>query len=235
VGITIRDTDGDNAAEVTIGAANAYILKEQTLTLETGVQLVIDSANSLWLAGDAGTEGGAQLKGPGKVVVAGTTITGGSRGWRVFGADSIGIAYVGATEASIANVGAATFRAQGAGATITQADTTKLSIGAGTAIELGGTPTTAGGVIVLEANAAELAFTATSKLLLGAGTGGTAAAGVATITIGGKSITNTSLTITDYQQVGGVLVQIGGTNAGSITATSAGDVTLASNSAFTGI
>jgi hypothetical protein len=246
-GITIRDTPvgttpTDYAAELTVGAPNAYILKEQILTLETGVELKVDDANLLWFAGDAGTSGGAQLKGTGKIVAGGTSISGGSKGWRVFGGDSIGIRYTSATASSIENsgTGATVFRAQGAGAVITQATGTTLTIGLNTAIELGGTPTTAWGIIVLTSGGAKLDFPGTSsKLVLGAGTGGTAAAGLVTLTIGGEAFTNAGLQTGDYLQTGGqtgtggVLVQIGGTTAGSIT-TTAGDITLASNSAFVG-
>ncbi|MFP3091039.1 hypothetical protein LQZ21_12015 [Treponema sp. TIM-1] len=235
-GLVIRDTDG-NGAEVTIGAPNAYILKEQTLTLEAGVELLVDSAaNRLWLAGDAATSGGATLKGPGKLIAGTTEISGGSRGWQVFGGDTIGISYTGATAATIANsgTGATTFTALGAGATITQAASGTLTIGPNTTIELGGSSSTAWGVIVLKDSGGALEFNAaTSKLLLGAGSGGAAASGLTTLKIGGKDVTNTSLVAADYQQADGVLVQIGGTTAGSIAA-NAGDITIASNAAFVG-
>jgi hypothetical protein len=243
-GITIRDgpigtTPADHVANITTGL-NAFILKEETLTLETGVTLTIGDNNfPLAFAGDAGTSGGAQLKGTGTVSVAGIKISGGSRGWRVFGGDTIAIVYDGTTAATIKNrgTGATEFTAGGAGAAITVPASTTLNIGANTTLELAGTSTTAGGVIVLTGDAstgAALAFGATtSKLLLGDGTGGTAAAGVATITIGGEAVTSTGLAVGDYLQKGGVLVQIGGTTAGSIQA-GTDDVTLASNSAFTG-
>jgi hypothetical protein len=243
-GMIIRDTDATPGAVVSIGAVNAYILKEQTLTLETGVQLKVgDSTKPLWFAGDAGTSGGAQLKGPGEIVAGKTTISGGSRGWQVFGGDTIGIWSPSATTATIANsgTGATVFRAMGAGATITQDDGGSLTIAGNTAIELQGSPTSAWGVIVLKADDGQLAFAATSsKLVLGAGTGGAAPTGITTLEIGGKAVDNSSLVPADFLQTGGpggtggVLVQIGGTTAGSIAATSAGDITLASNSAFVG-
>jgi hypothetical protein len=261
-GLTIRDTGATPGAVVTIGGPGAFILKEQALTLETGVQLQIDTAAGgliLGLAGDAGTNGGAVLKGAGSVVVIDganviTTITGGP-GWRVHGSDIINIGKTGTTDAYIGNsaTGQTSLRALGAGASIVQAAGTKLNIRPNTVVELGGSATTAGGTITLEAagsGGGELAFeAATSKLTLGTGTGGTPATNIATISIGGKAVTPTgSWSGADLSIVGtnatsesrGVLVQIGGTAGTGISLTPAGttpvtdDVTLASNAAFLG-
>jgi hypothetical protein len=263
-GFTFRDIGGAAAgAVITVGGRNAYILKEQTLTLEAGVQLRISIAGSspspaaagsmIGFAGDAGTTGGAQLKGPGSIVVVDTsgpivpitTITGGASGWRVHGSDMILIGKVSNTEAEIANsAGSQTsLRALGADATITQAAGKTLTIAAGTVVELGGTATTAGGSITLK-DTGILSFTdQTSKISLGAGTGGTAPTFVGTtLQIGGADVTaGGSFDPADFLVVGtndaanakstGILVQLGGAHGGTLTA-SGDDVTITSNAAY---
>jgi hypothetical protein len=132
------------------------------------------------------------------------------------------------------------------GASITVAAGKELAIGDKTSVELGGIPTSAYGSIVLTAassDGAKLSFAGTgatgSKLLLGAGTGGTAL----TITskdifIGSAKIANTGLAGPDYLALAsGHLVQLGGTTQGSIAATNTSgasnaplNVTLASTS-----
>jgi hypothetical protein len=132
------------------------------------------------------------------------------------------------------------------GAIITQKENTELAIGDKTSVELGGIPTSAYGSIVLTAassNGAKLSFVGTgatgSKLLLGAGTGGTAL----TITskdifIGSAKIASTGLAGADYLALAsGHLVQLGGTTQGSIEANNTSgtsnaplNVTLASTS-----
>jgi hypothetical protein len=245
VGITIRDSANPYPVAVTVKAPGAYILKEQTLRLDTNVTLLLGNGQAIWFAGDTSTTGGAKLTGPGEVVAGSTTISGGSRGsWQVFGSstETIGILQDSADTASITNllgVGTPSFEAVGAGAYIKQAAGSgkKLTVGAATVVDLNGTSTTAGGIIELEGGSTggqlELAA-ATSKLLLGAGTGGGNAAGTSPLTIGGKSVTSGgSFAVADFQKTaGGVLVQIGGANGGTLTA-GTDNVTIASNAAFT--
>ena len=263
-GLTIRDRNGGGAG-VTIGTGSAFVLKEQTLTLETGVTLTIDTVDTgLWLAGDAGTNGGALLKGPGSIVVLDGSdeiarITGGSSGWRVHGSDTIGIGRTSAggfTTIRNSATGQTSLRALGPGADITVAAGKTLRIDTNTVVELGGSATSAWGSITLMAatsgnSGGVLSLVATtSKLLLGAGTGGTPATNITTITIGGKAVTNAGLASGDLSIIGtndttantskGVLVQIGGTTAGTLTASgtttssSNADVRIASNAAFSG-
>jgi hypothetical protein len=246
-GITIRDAKDSAPAVVTVAGPGAYILKEQTLYLDTNVELKVDTSQAIWLVGDA-TTGGAQLRGPGKVTAGNTTIIGGTNGWRVFGSESIGIRHVGAVTAEIVNDGTGTttsFRALGPSAVITQAigSGNALTIATNTLVELGGTATSPGGSIVLKSGTdpAQLAFggTTTSKLLLGAGTGGTATGALVTLTIGGKSITNAGLASGDFIVLNDKLVILGGLTTGGITASTsaspANDVTIVSNAVFTNL
>jgi hypothetical protein len=246
-GITIRDTGKTTGATVTNGSAFAFILKEQTLFLDAGVELVINAdagTTGIWFAGAA--DGGAKLMGPGALVIKDsnvtprtlTTISGGSRGWQAVGTDSIAINRLVGNKTNIGTsspISTATWKALGSGAVITQmaGASNELNIQAGVTVDLGGT-TSAGGVIVLKGGANDrgsLALTATSKILLGAGTG-TVPTAWTTPTIGGATIT-TTLALGDYlATASGVLVQIGGSTVGTITADSAADVTIASNSAF---
>jgi hypothetical protein len=132
--------------------------------------------------------------------------------------------------------------AGGTDPTITQgaASGSKLSIAANTTINLGGTTAAAGGTIILVAaqNPPVLDLTISSKILLGAGQGGSNIGGVTTVTIGDKAVTSADFVAADYKVVGSGtlnLVQLGGTTAGTITAdTSGGDVPIASNSVVIG-
>jgi hypothetical protein len=242
-GIKIRDTNGGSAA-VFVKDAGAFILKEQTLYLDTNVELQL-SGNAIWFAGDAA--GGAQLKGPGKVTMANgnTTITGGSNGWRVFGPDNVGIFDLGATTViqTLASGNTTSFRAQGPSAVITQAagdGSNSLTIAANTIVDLVGTATSPGGSIVLQSGTdpGKLTFTAnTSKLLLGPGAGGAATGALVNLAIGGKAIVNASLVSADFVVLAGKLVVLGGTTASNITASTGAspdnDVAIVSNAVFT--
>jgi hypothetical protein len=211
-GITIRDTYTDNpplTAEVTVSAPSAIILKEQTLYLDTNVELKIGDNQAILFMGDAA--GGARLRGPGKVVAGKTEITGGTSGWQVIGTESISIRQIGAVTAgtaSITNAGTGTttsFKALGSSAVITQKAGTannSLTITANTIVDLDGSANNPGGSIVLKADVdpdtdhGTLTFEAsstTAKIQLGGGTGGTALTTALTsdVAIGGKKITTT--------------------------------------------
>jgi hypothetical protein len=165
----------DYAAAVSIGAPNAMVLKNQTLTLERGVTLAVSAPFSfLWLAGD--TTGGATLLGDGKVVInSETEITGGRDGWQAYGGTgSIGLGR-GGTAGNVSTIWATTtgtsIRALGPGATITQlaVASNALVIEANTLIELGGNDRAVGGEIILK-NSAAGNKTNNAKLTLAAGT-----------------------------------------------------------------
>jgi hypothetical protein len=235
-GITIRDGDGGGDAKVFVGGPSglpptAYILKEQTLYLDAGVELVIKAdygtGATIWFAGAA--EGGAKLMGPGALVVKNdtddtlTTITGGSKGWQAVSADST--INIGRATGTITGIGvgpnSGTWKALGPGAVITQAAVAgnELRIQTGVTIALGGDTNSAWGAIVLKdaaANPGKLSFTeATAKILLGDATATSDASAIPSA-IGGKAITiSTSngseivaIANTDFKVVGNYLVQI---------------------------
>jgi hypothetical protein len=186
----------------------------KSLTLGTGAKLIVDTAQKL-LAGV-------------------TEITG---AWQA----ASGTVIIKAETADTASIAGGELTA-GAGAKITQPDGSGngLTIAADTTINLGGSASTAGGSIVLTAAASDAAklnlAAATSKIVLGAGDvpGAANPPGVNTPTIGGKDVIITGLTAVDFKIAGGVLVQIGGTGTGSITADTTDDVTIDSRAAFDG-
>jgi hypothetical protein len=150
-GIAIRDIDGGADAVVHIGAPNAFILKEQTLTLESGVTLAIGT-DMVGLAGD--TNGGATLLGDGVILIDDQTeVKGGRYGWQAFGGTGfIGIGYAAGTPHITATVTGTSLKALGPGATITQlaVASNNLFLGPNTLIELGGTDRAVGGSIILK-------------------------------------------------------------------------------------
>jgi hypothetical protein len=258
-GITIEDTDGGAAAAaVTSNAAyvpatpNPYIFiqKEQTLYLGTNVQLKAVTNTGVYFAGEA-TTGGAQLKGPGALLAGAATITGGASGWRVFGADAIGITQTGAGAASIVIAGSGTttsLRALGTGAVITQGAVASNDLTIDTAVvDLAGTATSPGGSIVLTAgtNPAKLVFAGTTigKVQLGTGTGTVLGTLGTTTTIGGKVIVLSSSApifgANSFFVLDGKLTQLGGAGptGAFITAstTANNDVTIVSNAAFSSL
>jgi hypothetical protein len=259
-GLTIRDIGGGTTgsktdALVAVSGPGAYILKEQTLTLDTGVKLVV-TGQQIWFVGDA--NGGAQLKGQGELVVKNsgtllTTIIGGP-GWQVVGTDTIGIGQSTTTTGIVAgSTTGSSFKARGTGAIIRQeTNTNTLSIGANVTVDLGGSTGSPGGIIVLKGDKATggtLTVAANGKVLLGTGTGGQALTELKTNkSIGGIAIA-TTLAATDYQVITGTnfLVQIGSgssSSGGNIvamnengptvdSATTAANVIIASNMPFT--
>ncbi|MDR2758496.1 MAG: hypothetical protein LBB78_03860 [Spirochaetaceae bacterium] len=249
IGITIRDADGGGAVVTSnVGPANTYahIPEGQTLTLDMDVQLKSNNGKGIYFAG--ATAGGAQLKGPGKIVVGTTRITGGSSGWRVFGSETIGIVQNNPATAFIANTGIGTttsFKATGPSAVIRQAAArgNSVIIQANTIVDLSGTAASPGGSIVLESgpNPGKLAFGGanTAKLLLGDGIGGMAAIGrLSAITIGGETVINNGLSVGDFVVLGGKLITLGGKNTWYGNGITAGtvpnnDVTVVSTAGFT--
>jgi hypothetical protein len=244
-GITIRDADGGGAV-VTANMGDtdtyAYILKEQTLTLDTRVQLKSTNNKGIYFAGWPG--GGARFKGMGSIVVGATTITGGSSGWQVFGSKAIGICQDGTNTASISDPGASAtiFKAMGPSAVIRQAAVrgNSVTIQPNATVDLGGTPTSPGGSIMLEAgsNSGRLILEgSSSKVLLGTGLGGAAVGKLGTIAIGGRELVNSGFNPGDFTVLNNKLVMLGGTNKlpGSyITAGTAAkdDVAIVSNATF---
>jgi hypothetical protein len=209
-----------------------------TLTVSSTGSLTIDAGKTLANAGtvaltgtgslvltSADSTGGAKITGAGKVTAGLTEIVGGTSGWQAVGTHSsdVTIASVSAVAASITAATGEVFTAQGAGATITQLPgaSNALTIAANTEINLAGNGTTAAGKITLVSgpDPAKLAFGATSsKVLAGAGAGGSGIGGVTTVTIGGKAIVNGGLVAADYQNANSKLVQLGGTTQGNFTA-----------------
>jgi hypothetical protein len=120
-------------------------------------------------------------------------------------------------------------------------------IGPNITIHLAGTDTTKAGQITLKGDASFpsiLAFYSnTSKVLAGAGTGGSAIAGTKNLSIGGKSIITSGLSSgasglskEDFQNADGKLVQLGGSKSGYISpsTTATGDVEINSTVAAAG-
>jgi hypothetical protein len=189
------------------------------------------------------------MAGSGAVTAEGVSIASSTGGgdWSASGSTgSVAITATAADTATIAATGGADFVAGGTAPTITVAAGKTLRLAANTTINLGGDPTAALGTITLTGAAGghgTLALDATAKVLIGAGTGGHDIGGVTTVKIANKTATATSFAVDDLQvvtvgegQTVDYLVQLGGTNEGSIAATSAAtsDVVIASNSAVTG-
>jgi hypothetical protein len=109
-----------------------------------------------------------------------------------------------------------------------------------TVIDLAGTGADKAGQITLKKSitySGTLTFYSdTSKILAGAGTGGTPINGITGPSIGEKSIIITGLKKDDFKNDGGKLVQLGGAHAGSISASPAanGDVVINSTVAASG-
>jgi hypothetical protein len=189
-------------------------------------QVTIGASGNLVLATDTGSV--AKIAGKGSITtgVAATGTTTIKGAWEAAGTGTGSLTILGAaTGATITATASATgLKASTAGAAITQAAGTgnSLSIGTSTAITLGGTNTVPLGTIILKsaaANPAKLAFIATSsKVEVGAGTGGTAITGLTGLAIGGKTLVNGSLVAADFQNASGVLVLLGGTTVGNFTA-----------------
>jgi hypothetical protein len=194
-------------------------------------------------------EGGVLgTSGSGKVVFGATmfsgvgawtaSATGGSAEAGVSGV-SITSAAAGATIALVAGTNTRTagiLTASGTNPTITQAagSGNALTIAAATEINLAGATLAKVGEIKLVSgtNPGQLTFTAaTSKVLVGAGTGGTPITGTNTPTIGGNTIVITTLEADDFQNDSNTkLVLLGGTTAGNFTASTTADQDVEINS-----
>ncbi|MDR1786510.1 MAG: hypothetical protein LBR23_08665 [Spirochaetaceae bacterium] len=235
---------GDVTVKGTLTLAN-----DKKLTILAGKKLDIAADSTVGFSYSAGggglvltgaaDTGGAKLTGAGKVTAGSAEIVGGSSGWQAVGTGTVTIAPTSAVITTItASANTAVLTAQGAGAVITEktGSGNSLTIAASTVVDLKGTASAAAGSIVLTAGASNqgkltLGDT-TSKILIGAGTGGSNAAGVSSITIGSATVTNTSLAAADYQVADGKLVQIGGTTAGNIAAGASDNVVIKSDAAF---
>ena len=240
------------AGDIALTAGQSIVIPASTTVIvqagnkiTNGGTIVLAPTASLVLATPNAITGGAKIEGAGSLIAGATAITG---AWEAVGTTTAASTVTILSAATGATITAATnatgLKAGAVGATITQAagaSENALTIAAATAINLAGTTSAALGTILLTANTnpGNLSLTATSKILIGAGTGGSNASAITTITIGGKSVTSSGFATADYKTVGSDplnLVQIGGTTAGTLKAstTSGNDVSIASNSAFTG-
>ena len=219
------------STSLTIAAGKALDIAADGVVALTGT-------GSLVLATDSPTSVG-KITGAGTLTAGATTITG---AWEATASGSspgtLTIASASAVTATITADGtnATGLKASAAGATITQlAGTTNnaLTIGEKTEINLAGTGTTKAGEITLVsgANPGKLTFAAaTSKVLVGAGTGGSAISGLTGLAIGGKAIVNSGLAADDFKNDSGKLVLLGGTTAGNFTASTTADTDVEINS-----
>jgi hypothetical protein len=204
--------------------------------LEGGVYTVAD--NSALVLVSAGDTGGGKLIGPGKVVIGSTEISGGTGGWQAVGDGAITIHRSGVT----ASIWGKTTLKGGTDATITQKagsdnvlnigsidnneNANKLTLDLGTGASIVLKSGTDPGKIVIP-------YT-TSSILLGTGTGTSAAVSSVPIQIEGKNTLNTNFIAADYQVVSNKLVKIGGTTAnGSITASTAANADVTINAGAT--
>ena len=240
---TVRTFTGPAApsGDVTVnGALNV----STSLTIAAGKTLAnagtvaLTGTGSLVLATGSPTSVG-KITGAGTLTAGATTITG---AWEATATGSspgtLTIASASAVTATITADGtnASGLKASAAGATITQlAGTTNnaLTIGEKTVINLAGTTTAKAGEITLVsgANPGKLTFAAaTSKVLAGAGAGGSAITGLNGLAIGGKAIVNSGLAVDDFQNATGKLVLLGGTTAGNFTASTTADTDVEINS-----
>jgi hypothetical protein len=241
--VTIDDFTVPEDLSFTIPAAkNLVIGAGKTFTYDGLV--TIAATGNLVLATTSSTSFG-KIAGKGSIVAGATTITG---AWEAVGATAdpgtltILSAATGAT-ITADGTDATGLKASAAGGTITQnvVASNALTIGAGTVITLGGTTTAPLGAILLKSDAtnpAKLTLAATSSVLAGAGTGGTALGVASTVTMGGKTIVKGgTLAKEDFEvDAGGLLIKLGGTNAGTITPPVAAnsDVLINSATAVTG-
>jgi hypothetical protein len=177
----------------------------------------------------AESNAGAILKGVGSLSAGDTKIVGGTAGWQ---ADDTGANTVTITKDRITgSASSVSLTAGGAGASITVAPQKTLTLGENATVKLAGSPGTSGASITL-GRSGTLAFTATtSKVLVGAGSGGADIGGITSVTIGGAAVTlGGSFAAADLQVITSdgrkYLVQIGGSNTGSLSAGSAADVVI---------
>jgi hypothetical protein len=149
-GLIIRDiNDIATPVQITIEAPGAGILSNQSLRLERGVTLTVDTAQEFYLFGHA--DGGAKLLGPGTLAAGPVTFTGSDAGWQAFTND-VAITTVSATRANIYPISLdttvtapeTTLKALGSGAVISVSAGGTLSLGitgrTKTTIDLNGTP-----------------------------------------------------------------------------------------------
>ncbi|MDR0684294.1 MAG: hypothetical protein LBF83_04115 [Spirochaetaceae bacterium] len=241
-GWTLNDDIALAAGQSVIIPESAKIVVKAGKKITNAGTIVLEDTASLVLATASETVV-AKIEGAGKLVAGATTITG---AWgataqtTTAGTVTILSAPEGAT-ITADGTNATGLKAGGAGAVITQAagDSNALTIAANTTINLAGDGTTAAGGITLISgtNPAKLAFAATSsKVLAGAGAGGTAIGGLNSLVIGGKTIVNGGLVAGDYLNATGKLVQLGGTTQGNFTAstTASQDVVINSTVAAAG-
>ncbi|MDR2629766.1 MAG: hypothetical protein LBC60_02475 [Spirochaetaceae bacterium] len=209
-GLIIRDIDEivTHGATITIAAPGAGILKNQSLTLERGVTLVITDVLPLYLFGDTEANGGgAKLLGQGKVQVGtaatSTTITGGDFGWQAIG-DNIAITPVSPNNPALISVSAATpvspttsttLKALGLGAAINVTTADVLNLYADITIDLNGGNLRKVGEITI-ANGGKITFAADTDTKIV--TGASPATNTTPVTL---AVTNSTVTASGIQSI----------------------------------
>jgi hypothetical protein len=259
-GFTTKDFALANAFTVnTLTVTNRTLTVKQNSTLTiTGTATLDTTTGSLGsLALTAGTTGttAAKLTGPGKVIAGKTEIFGGANGWEAVGtyataADIITIAVTSTTASSITSTNAANDGklTAGTGASITQTagSGNALTIAADTTIDLKGTTTKVGSIVLkgdaTAANGGKITFANATTSIIKTGntailaaeviTSGAAAANTAT---GLDLATSTVKAKGDAASSGtaGKLVEISGDASSIVTFTASTDVTLNSETAVT--
>jgi hypothetical protein len=177
-GIIIRDTDSTLDAAITVAGPGAGILKGQSLTLERGVTLDIDTGFALYLFGGTDVDG-AKLLGPGTLEVGTIEFTGNDYGWQAIG-DNIAIADDGIGGQYLAAYPAVTPATSPIAATLKAADnrggaiisipaSVTLEIRGGVTVDLNGSMARKNGEIRLASGAIISLVNSTSVILTGAG------------------------------------------------------------------
>ncbi|MDR1174232.1 MAG: hypothetical protein LBK83_02010 [Treponema sp.] len=220
--------------------AGGITVAAETILTNNG-KIVIPAAGTLKLAtGVEATKVGKIAGGTTGTITLGPTVISGA--WEAVGTSTPAFvtmtsANTGVTIAGVAN--APGLKAGDSGGTITQKNTigsSMLTIGANMTLNLGTT-----GTITLEAgtNAGGITFAdATSLLLVGAGTNGTALAGFTNFAINGFTLpTPTTIGAANFKAAGGtggVIVEIGGTGGSFKANTGSDNIAINSTSTMVG-
>jgi azurin len=241
--LTVKGTlDAAAASSVVVGGADKVTFSKAKITGDktTGATLkgtgkVAFAPTDVLLLADGGA---LAIEGNGEAAF-GATVLSGAGSWTASGATggTAGTGVAGVTLTSAATGATIGFNAGAGGwkdATLTADKTpvitqgtvasSALVIGANVTLNLSGPSSKAGEIVLVAdktnagADAGKLSFAATSKVLVGAGTGGAAIAGTTGVKIGGKDVVVTGLGADDFQVANSKLVQLGGKTAGSLAA-----------------
>jgi hypothetical protein len=218
-------------AKITGDATTGTILKgDGKVTFATDDVLLLTDGGALAIVGNGeATFGATVFNGEGSWTASG--VTGGTSATGVTSVTGVTLTSAAEGVKIGLNAGADGWKAATLTADKTPVITQKkaasnaLVIGANITLNLKGTGTAKAGEIVLVADssdAGKLAFAAnSSKILIGAGAGGSPITGTTDLKIGGIAVVTDStngLTKNDFQVAGGKLVQLGGTTASYLTA-----------------